>query len=623
MGVPISLGVFMLLPAVAFGLGSNINDTLQVYTQSELGGLTASTDCLTALSQNVSCYASLNVAVTQESTWSTTALDLICSANCESSLDEYITAVDDACGHDTVYNLTGGSQTASQAGITLRWKEQTTCLKDPTTGRYCNLILQEAAQDGNGSSLQCSNCTIAYLESLASAPSGQLMVQPAKVVSIISACSGTASLSVTASTSSGAATSATTTSASNSENTRCNAATSWYTVVGNETCVDISRASNVSTPALVSLNALDLSCRYIAANQTLCLPSVCNIYRVSPNDTCASILGGLDREVSDAIFRSWNPSINAACSNLQTLVNGYICVRAVPTNAVTTSNTDCGHWYTIQRRDTCDGIAGEFGISLRELYFLNPQLNGTCASLWVGNSYCVQAVGNIDTYSGYTTSSRVYTTLAQTMDLSVTQTVNRTTTHFFYSYPAMSTSTVVYNPTAYEMTRNYTLCRQALAYYNITSDDQIVDAEFDDPAWYQEYERVCLLNLTQSLPTIPFNTSIALVTWTGDIVVDQTSSTRGPVPSGYITWSASATGGTSTAPAASSSSGSTPSNSLLSLSSATTTLSTPSSTGSSTISPNGLCGATNHDWVCRGSGFGDCCSGSGYWCVPTHGFRSS
>lgn len=40
-------------------------------------------------------------------------------------------------------------------------------------------------------------------------------------------------------------------------------------------------------------------------------------------------------------------------------------------------------------------------ISLKDFYFLNPMINNTCGNLWLDTYYCVEAVGNIATYSNY------------------------------------------------------------------------------------------------------------------------------------------------------------------------------------------------------------------------------
>lgn len=60
---------------------------------------------------------------------------------------------------------------------------------------------------------------------------------------------------------------------------------------------------------------------------------------------------------------------------------------SVPTNAVGTSNVDCGHWYTIVVNDTCESVEAAFGISNTTFYFLNPQIEADCRNLWLGNSY--------------------------------------------------------------------------------------------------------------------------------------------------------------------------------------------------------------------------------------------
>jgi hypothetical protein len=66
--------------------------------------------------------------------------------------------------------------------------------------------------------------------------------------------------------------------------------------------------------------------------------------------------------------------------------------------------------------------------------------------------------------------------------------------------------TFSYNTTAYEITKNYTLCKKAMQYYNISSLDQAEDS--DDAAWKAEYTRVCLYNINKPLPTVPFNTKL-------------------------------------------------------------------------------------------------------------------
>ncbi|KAJ5912933.1 hypothetical protein N7504_001816 [Penicillium tannophilum] len=165
----------------------------------------------------------------------------------------------------------------------------------------------------------------------------------------------------------------------------------------------------------------------------------------------------------------------------------------------------------------------------------------------------------------------------------MTVTANHSTTHFFYSFPAPTTTTSAYNSTAWSLTQNYTLCAQAMAYYNITASTEFTDEMYDNTAWYSEYQRVCIVD-PGDLPTSAFNTSIVLST---DDVSGPTSTPASTRATATLT---------STAPSTSSA--------------------TATSTPTSGISPNGLCGSANSGWTCAGSTFGTCCSIYGDWEPP-------
>ncbi|KAJ5672189.1 hypothetical protein N7507_001316 [Penicillium longicatenatum] len=589
------LGLLLWLTSFSF-VHANSNDTLFVYTSATLNSSLFSTTCLSALTTNVSCYSGLGAAIFQTTTWSSDALDLICTDTCQTALESYVTTVDTACGTDTLYNISGVLQTASDAGSEMLWKQSATCLTDSSSGEYCSRVLQTASS--NGLNLTCNDCALDYMTTIVNCPWGQQLLSPAAVSSRISRCSATASYSVTY-TASSTPTSTSTAIATAGDNVRCNvtdpSSNTYVVPSANTTCVDISTIANVSTPALESMNALRSDCSYLTKGQTLCLPDVCDIYKVSSNDTCTSILGKLRQQISTPTFRSWNPSINSAYSNLQALEGEYICLsppgttvisnsfalNAVTTaapvldNAVTTSNTDCGFWYTIQDGDMCDTVASMFSISEKDFYFLNPQLNNT-------------SVGSIQTYSGYaSTTSNSLSALTSTINVNTTVTANRTTTWLLPTGLSISTTTRTYNDTAYEMTKGYTLCLNAISYYSLDLDDLAFCDLMTNTAWYSEWDRVCDLDLSQPTPTIPFNTSIPLTT------ASQTSAAS----------SQAAAGSTSTIVSASSTKSSTSSttNSTTSTSAATST-----ATGL-VISPDGTCGGTT-EYTCEQSGFGDCCS---------------
>jgi hypothetical protein len=80
-----------------------------------------------------------------------------------------------------------------------------------------------------------------------------------------------------------------------------------------------------------------------------------------------------------------------------------------PTNAFAASNSNCAKWYVVQDGDYCQSVSISFSIALSDFYFLNPEINVNCTNLDLGIAYCVQAVGSISTYSGYPTTSPIYT----------------------------------------------------------------------------------------------------------------------------------------------------------------------------------------------------------------------
>ena len=93
---------------------------------------------------------------------------------------------------------------------------------------------------------------------------------------------------------------------------------------------------------------------------------------------------------------------------------------------MTGSNRDCGDWYTVSHGlgpfagteissltktlqiiegDTCGLVTVANFLSLSDFYFLNPEINANCTNLDLGIAYCVEPVGNIQTYPGYTMTS--------------------------------------------------------------------------------------------------------------------------------------------------------------------------------------------------------------------------
>ncbi|KAK2590531.1 hypothetical protein QQS21_011781 [Conoideocrella luteorostrata] len=192
-----------------------------------------------------------------------------------------------------------------------------------------------------------------------------------------------------------------------------------YVMKENDSCNGIAAARNVATEALISVNGLDMACNFMPdVGTSLCLPLTCKTYQVLPDDTCSSITAAANITMGQLL--AWNPVISPGCTTLMKWVGRYICLSSpvgtvqvqqgdkattdapVPSNHQGSSNTHCGQWYTIRAGDTCASISLAFSISLDDFYFLNSGVdNKTCNNLWLGYSYCVKAVGDVETYPGY------------------------------------------------------------------------------------------------------------------------------------------------------------------------------------------------------------------------------
>ncbi|XRM44386.1 hypothetical protein ABZX51_007528 [Aspergillus tubingensis] len=273
------------------------------------------------------------------------------------------------------------------------------------------------------------------------------------------------------------------------------------------------------------------------------------------------------------------------------------------------------------------------------------------------SSQCVQAVGSIQTYSGYPSSaSTSFPALSSTVDANATVTENRTMSWLLPTGLSISTSTGIYNVTAYEMTKSYTLCQDAMSYYSLDYDYITWSDLMSNTAWFSEWDRVCDLDLSQPTPTIPFNTSIPLVTdsetatisISGNAAAGLTSTIMSPSRTSTLPTSSASTAITSTTVTL------TTSNSAATATATGLIISPDGTCGGTTgytceqssfgdccsiwgdcgstsdycaasscdttagacaggVSPNGLCGASNNDWTCFDSRFGDCCDTYGYW----------
>ena len=191
-----------------------------------------------------------------------------------------------------------------------------------------------------------------------------------------------------------------TTTAAATTTTTCN---NYYRIFGGDSCDVIASAFRITTQALLALNPT-LNCQSLPVGQIICVPSLstsssssstlptcANYYQLFVGDSCDTIAAAF--RVSTQTLLSLNPSLN--CQTLP--VGQYICVPSLSNNNVVVATTPaattfptCSNYYQLCSVDTCASISAAYGITLQQLYYLNPSIN--CQSLAVGQYICVPSV---------------------------------------------------------------------------------------------------------------------------------------------------------------------------------------------------------------------------------------
>ena len=169
-----------------------------------------------------------------------------------------------------------------------------------------------------------------------------------------------------------------------------------YTIQSGDTCQKISESQGIGTDWLLSDNSLKAYCHDFPTSGTLCLSNTCRTYTVKANDTCSAIASA--NNITTAQLRSWNPSINVGCNNIETWIGYQICIEkpgspfvsatasfsavtsasvaiSIPTNVAEGTNTKCARYYSPVQGDYCNLVILKFGISLPDFLVLNPEIN--------------------------------------------------------------------------------------------------------------------------------------------------------------------------------------------------------------------------------------------------------
>ncbi|KAF7862922.1 uncharacterized protein EAF02_010471 [Botrytis sinoallii] len=152
-----------------------------------------------------------------------------------------------------------------------------------------------------------------------------------------------------------------------------------YTVKAGEDCNSIARAQNVSTFSLLYENNLQAYCANFPA------PG-------KSNDTCRSIISTVPGDITLTQLSSWNPNINIACGNLGQLYGTEICIS--PRGGWKSSTSDTSPNSMMTAAPVPATIANGTNIYCAKYYVIQAGDSS-------GESYCVEAVGSISTYTSF------------------------------------------------------------------------------------------------------------------------------------------------------------------------------------------------------------------------------
>lgn len=194
-----------------------------------------------------------------------------------------------------------------------------------------------------------------------------------------------------------------------------------YQIQGGDDCYSISKAQSVGTAWMLSDNHLGAYCYEFPTSGSLCITNTCKTVTVAVNTTCKAIATAAN--ITEPQLLAWNPVINPVCSNLDMMNGTTLCIEPpgpklppaqttdvppvtpttaapIPSNTAIGSDKPCGRWYEVEAGDYCNLVTLKFAISLDDFMFLNTGINSNCTNFFAKESYCIQAVGDINNYPG-------------------------------------------------------------------------------------------------------------------------------------------------------------------------------------------------------------------------------
>ncbi|KJZ69800.1 hypothetical protein HIM_10818 [Hirsutella minnesotensis 3608] len=377
-----------------------------------------SSGCKATFGTSVKCNATLSSIAFDALEPSNDILASLCKDDCLSSLQSLQSSQKDACKNDTT-TLNGIRYPATYMTDSLLFTFNYICLKD-SSNQFCAPQVDQWASSNGSASEGCKDCVLRTFQAELDSPLGYDADLASYYSSLTSSC-GVTKYPISSPAPYTLPADSTTTSGAPAPTAAC---ASHYTVKAGDNCNSVSTALGVSTSMLQYHNNIAADCsNFPIPGTNLCVPATCKLYTLQTNETCFGISQAHNGSFSATQLISWNPRINRDCSNLEVLVGTHLCVSApgdasppdpttipsttatpttVPTDVVDGTNHHCGKFYKVAPGDTCSSLSVMMGISLKDFYFLNPEVNKrNCSNLLLGYSYCVQPVGDIGSYPGY------------------------------------------------------------------------------------------------------------------------------------------------------------------------------------------------------------------------------
>lgn len=148
----LALCLLALIVSLA-GAQTTTTASFQLVTNSTLPVANLTSNCADALMSDIACNSYVS-RFRPGQYYDPRGLQEVCTTDCQSSIQQYVSSVDSACGDDVQYNYTDTTYLpVSALGVRLQYYYGLVCLQD--SGRFCNYVAYEASlqADANASAI--------------------------------------------------------------------------------------------------------------------------------------------------------------------------------------------------------------------------------------------------------------------------------------------------------------------------------------------------------------------------------------------------------------------------------------------------------------------------------------